>query len=89
MPRDTAKCRQLYDPWILEATNIEFILPDIRAPLYPSLLDINMMALLSRMERTEKQWKTLLNSVGLEILKFHRDDESTEGLIEAVLSLNG
>lgn len=63
----------------------EFILPDVGAPLYPSLLDINMMALLSGLERTERQWKTLLDSVGLEIVKFHKDGINTEGLIEATL----
>ena len=64
----------------------EFILPDVGAPLFPSLLDINMMALLSGMERTEMQWRTLLNSVNLEVLKFWKvKDPNVEGLIEAVL----
>ena len=64
----------------------EFILPDVGAPLFPSLLDINMMALLSGMERTETQWKELLGSVGLEVVEFWKvDDPNIEGLIEAVL----
>jgi hypothetical protein len=41
----------------------EFILPDVGAPLYPSLLDIGMMSVLSGMERTESQWTALLGSV--------------------------
>lgn len=62
----------------------EWVLPDIGTPLYPALLDINMLALLSGMERTTSQWKALLDSVGLEIVKFWTIDKETEGLIEAV-----
>ncbi|PVH85194.1 putative O-methyltransferase [Cadophora sp. DSE1049] len=62
----------------------EWILPDVGTPLYPALLDINMLALLSGMERTQTQWKELLSSVGLEISKFWTIDSETEGLIEAV-----
>ncbi len=62
----------------------EWILPDVGTPLYPALLDINMLALLSGMERTTTQWKELLSSVGLEIVKFWTIDSETEGLIEAV-----
>lgn len=62
----------------------EWVLPDIGTPLYPALLDINMLALLSGMERTTSQWKALLDSVGLEIVKFWTIDNETEGLIEAV-----
>ena len=62
----------------------EWILPDVGTPLYPALLDINMLALLSGMERTETQWTELLSSVELEIVKFWKIDLETEGLIEAV-----
>ncbi|KAG4416780.1 hypothetical protein IFR04_010109 [Cadophora malorum] len=62
----------------------EWILPDVGTPLYPALLDINMLALLSGMERTETQWTELLSSVELEIVKFWMIDSETEGLIEAV-----
>ncbi|KIX07836.1 uncharacterized protein Z518_02490 [Rhinocladiella mackenziei CBS 650.93] len=41
----------------------DWILPDQGAALYPSLLDINMMTLFSSMERTETQWRTLIESV--------------------------
>jgi hypothetical protein len=44
-----------------------------------------MMALLSGMERTETQWKVLLESVGLEIVQFYKDGKNTEGLVEAIL----
>lgn len=65
----------------------EYILPDVGAALFPSLLDINMLVLLNGMERTETQWKELLSSVGLEVVKFwyNNADNNQEGLIEARL----
>jgi len=86
-------CRQILEnivesmtPGYSKLLIFEFILPDVGAPLFPSLLDINMMALLSGMERTEMQWRTLLNSVNLEVMKFWKvKDPNVEGLIEAVL----
>lgn len=63
----------------------EWILPSINVPLYPSLLDINMMALLNGMERTEDQWTALLGQAGLKVAKFHTVSAEAEGLIEAEL----
>ena len=63
----------------------EWILPDTAVPLYPALLDINMIALLSGMERTKTQWTEMLASAGLKVVKFHVIDFETEGLVEAVL----
>ena len=62
----------------------EWVLPDVGVPLYPALMDINLMALLSGMERTETQWKELLDSVGLKVVKFWTIGAEAEGLIEAV-----
>lgn len=66
----------------------EFILPDLNAAMWPALLDIQMMASLSGMERTESQWKELLDSVGLEVVKFWKSSSKgsmeQQGLVEAV-----
>lgn len=62
----------------------DWILPDVGAPVFPALQDIQMMAMLSGMERTETQWRELLKSVGLKVVKFHKVHEESEGLIEAV-----
>lgn len=64
----------------------EFILPDTDAPLLASCNDIRMMVLLTGMERTEGQWKELLNAVGLEIVGFCTVVKGGEGVIEAVKS---
>jgi hypothetical protein len=63
----------------------EWVLPAKNVPLYPALLDINMMALLNGMERTEEQWTALLSQAGLKIVKFWSVGSESEGLIEAML----
>lgn len=44
-----------------------------------------MMILFGAMERTEKQWRTLLSSVGLTIEKIWTAKQDDESIIEAVL----
>ena len=64
----------------------EFIISAKDVPMYPALLDINMMSILNGMERTEKQWSELLVQAGLKVLKFHIvQNVENEGLIEAEL----
>ena len=46
--------------------------------------DFNMMSICAGMERTEAQWKGLLESVGLEIQRIWTGDGDTESIIEAV-----
>jgi hypothetical protein len=60
----------------------EWVLPVKEVPLYPALLDINMMAVLNGMERTEAQWEAILNHAGLKVAKFWKTDHESEGLIE-------
>lgn len=64
----------------------EWILPAKGVPLYPALLDINMMALLNGRERTEDEWTALLNAADLKVVKFHHVSPEEEGLIEAELA---
>ena len=62
----------------------EFVLPMKNVPLYPALLDINMMCLLNAMERTEGQWRELLGKAGFKVIQFNVDPSGEkEGLIEA------
>ncbi|KAF2737696.1 S-adenosyl-L-methionine-dependent methyltransferase [Polyplosphaeria fusca] len=63
----------------------EWVLPEKGVPLYPALLDINMMAVLNGRERTERQWRELLGRAGLKVVDVHKVGEESEGLIEAVL----
>ena len=63
----------------------EWILPARDTPLYPALLDVNMMALLNGMERTETQWTRLLTQAGMKVVKFWKAGADSEGLIEVEL----
>ncbi|KUJ15863.1 S-adenosyl-L-methionine-dependent methyltransferase [Mollisia scopiformis] len=79
--------RQIVDamkPGYSKLLIFEWILPDVGTPLYPALLDLNMLALFSGMERTETHWRNLLESVGLEVVKVWSIGKETEGLIEAM-----
>lgn len=61
----------------------DWVLPDVGAPVAGGTGDLMMLMLLSGMERSESQWKDLLNSVGLEVKKIWRKDGVGEGVIEA------
>ncbi|KAL8880631.1 MAG: hypothetical protein Q9198_001996 [Flavoplaca austrocitrina] len=63
----------------------EFVLPDRDTALFPATLDIQMMGLHAGMERSEKQWRTLLDSAGLKVVKIWQEVKGGEGVIEAML----
>ncbi|KAI4224907.1 MAG: hypothetical protein L6R36_004307 [Xanthoria steineri] len=63
----------------------ELVLPDADTALFPATLDIQMMGLHAGMERSEKQWRTLLDSAGLEIVKVWQAVKGGEAVIEAAL----
>jgi hypothetical protein len=48
-------------------------------------LDIFMMALTSAQERTESEWRDLIESCGLKIVGIYNKGEGNEGLIEVAL----
>lgn len=62
----------------------EFILPETGVPLAGGCNDLFMMVLLAGMERTEGQWRELLESVDLEIVGIQTVNMMGEGVIEAV-----
>ena len=61
----------------------DWVLPDENAPVAGGTYDIMMLMLLSGMERSENQWKTLLKSLGLVVKKIWRKEGVGEGVIEA------
>jgi len=63
----------------------ENVIPDFGASWKATSLDMYMMSLAASAERTEKQWRELLASVGLRVAGIWNDDPGTESLIEAVL----
>ena len=63
----------------------DFALPDKECPLFPALMDMNMMALFPGMERTESHWQRLLGSVGFKVVEFWTPDTKSQSLIEAMI----
>ncbi|KAE9374834.1 S-adenosyl-L-methionine-dependent methyltransferase [Stipitochalara longipes BDJ] len=62
----------------------DFVLPDTDVPLHPALMDVMMMSLCSGIERSERQWRELIDSVGLQVVKIWRT-EGIEAVIETML----
>jgi hypothetical protein len=58
----------------------ECVLAETGTPLFPAQLDISMMMFGGSMERTRKQWESLLGEVGLKIVKVHTAEEASPGL---------
>ena len=63
----------------------EFVLPNMGTSIQQATLDIHMMATVSGMERTEEQWRQLLDSTGLQIVQIWRASPLSEAVIEAKL----
>ena len=62
---------------------LDAVLPNIGASAYQSLLDINMMPL-AGIERTDRHWRELLQSVGLKVVTMEIL-EIGDGMIEVIL----
>ncbi|KAH7303845.1 sterigmatocystin 8-O-methyltransferase [Stachybotrys elegans] len=66
----------------------EMIVPDVGASKFHAMLDMTMMAFNAGMERTETQWKTLLESVGFEVTHiWPAMQEDADGIIEAMIKV--
>jgi hypothetical protein len=64
----------------------EMIVPEVGASKFHAMLDMTMMAFNAGMERTEIQWKSLLESVGLEVTHIWPPvQEDADGIIEAMI----
>ncbi|KAH7348574.1 S-adenosyl-L-methionine-dependent methyltransferase [Rhexocercosporidium sp. MPI-PUGE-AT-0058] len=64
----------------------EQVLPNVEANLHPTMLEMTMMTYFNAIERTERQCRTLLGSLGIEIVKIWRIEGSgSEAVIETML----
>lgn len=65
----------------------DIVLPETGVELFPATLDMLMLITLSGKERTRMQWDSLLNSVGLKIVKVWRLEgvKSVDPVIEAMV----
>ena len=64
----------------------EHVIPNQGAHWLSTAIDMVMMAGLSASERTEQQWRELLETAGFKIVKIWTYDPGTESLIEAELA---
>ena len=64
----------------------EMIIPEKGASVFHSMLDMTMMAFNAGMERTERQWRDLLQKGGFEVVQFWPPiQEDADGIVEAVV----
>ena len=63
----------------------DYVLPNTGAPIRGSSMDFLMMMYASGIERTERQWESLLDACGLEIAKIWVTRSDYECVIEARL----
>ncbi|KAI4218798.1 MAG: hypothetical protein LQ349_008569 [Xanthoria aureola] len=63
----------------------EYVIPDTGAPIRGSSMDFLMMMFCSGIERTKRQWESLLDRCGLEIVQVWRTRSDYEQIIEAQL----
>ncbi|KAK3328779.1 O-methyltransferase-domain-containing protein [Apodospora peruviana] len=61
----------------------DIVLPEQGASISQTVMDVNMMSLLSAKERTRGDWESLLKGAGFSVVKFYEDPQGYEMLIEA------
>jgi demethylsterigmatocystin 6-O-methyltransferase len=61
----------------------DYVMPPVGAEFRPIHMDICMMMYLKAMERTETQWRNLLEGAGFEVIKIWTPPTSFESIIEA------
>ena len=64
----------------------EYVVPDVGAAWSVTSMDWLMMALGAVKERTEQQWRALLEQAGFRVVQIWTYDQGTESLIEAELA---
>lgn len=64
----------------------EMVVPEQGASTFHAMLDMTMMAFNAGMERTERQWRELLDKAGLEVVKVWLPvEDDADGIVEAVV----
>ncbi|KAK8069621.1 S-adenosyl-L-methionine-dependent methyltransferase [Apiospora phragmitis] len=64
----------------------EHVLPDTGAPPHATSFDLLMMMFLSGKERSEGQWRILLGSAGLKVVRIWRSPLANQAVLEAELA---
>ncbi|KAJ4152839.1 hypothetical protein LMH87_009359 [Akanthomyces muscarius] len=67
----------------------EMIVPELGASTFHAMLDMTMMAFNAGMERTERQWRELLDKAGFEVVKVWAPmQEDADGIVEAMVKVD-
>jgi hypothetical protein len=65
----------------------EMILPEEGVNAYAACMDLSMMAAFAGMERSESQWREILSSVGLKLIKIYvYNPHNYEGVMDVRLA---
>lgn len=64
----------------------DVVIPPTGASAYQAGMDLNMMSVVSAYERTEAQWRKLINDAGYKVIKIWMDPRGYEGVVEAELA---
>jgi O-methyltransferase len=79
-----SQLRDVFKPGYSRLLIHTIIMPEKGCPLWESMQDINMWTCCG-VERTESQWRLLLQEVGMELLQIFRAETGLYGIIEADL----
>lgn len=64
----------------------ENVIPDTDADWQTTSLDLIMMSIFASQERTERQWRKLVESAGLKVVNIYTAGKGVESLIECELA---
>lgn len=65
----------------------ELLVPETGADTFAAVYDLVMMAFQAGMERTESQWRQLIEKAGLKVVKFWQPPEpGADGIVEVMLT---
>ncbi|KAL4987814.1 S-adenosyl-L-methionine-dependent methyltransferase [Aspergillus falconensis] len=64
----------------------DHVIPEVGVHSHTTAYDLNMMVSLAALERTEKQWRTLLESVGYKVMNVWRSPLAVQAVVEAELA---
>ena len=64
----------------------DYVMPEIGASIRAAAMDVQMMSLFAGMERTESQWRVILDASGLKLVQVWYSAAKSESVIEAKLT---
>lgn len=63
----------------------DYVMPETGAPIRAAAMDVQMMSLFAGIERTETQWRVILDASGLEMVQVWYSATKSESVIESKL----